>query len=134
MLACARIGAVHSVIFGGFSPDLIAGRVNDCGRKIIITADEGRRGGKTIPLKKNVDEALTKATGRFARVVVKNTGGAVDMKAGRDVWYEDVPNGSVPCSMTHSAYSLHMASCSRHNSLYSVRVQDSWLPSSSEMV
>ena len=63
MLACARIGAVHSVIFGGFSPDSIAGRINDCDSRIVLTADEGRRGGKTIPLKKNVDEALAKAPG-----------------------------------------------------------------------
>src|SRR5271156_503506 len=63
MLACARIGAVHSVIFGGFSPDSIAGRINDCTSTIVLTADEGRRGGKTIALKKNVDEALAKAPG-----------------------------------------------------------------------
>lgn len=89
MLACARIGAVHSVIFGGFSPDSIAGRINDCDSKIVLTADEGRRGGKTIPLKKNVDEALTKTPGVERVIVVKNTGNAVDMKAGRDVWYAD---------------------------------------------
>lgn len=89
MLACARIGAVHSVIFGGFSPDSIAGRINDCDSKIVLTADEGRRGGKTIPLKKNVDEALLKTPGVERVIVVKNTGNAVDMKAGRDVWYAD---------------------------------------------
>ena len=89
MLACARIGAVHSVIFGGFSPDSIAGRVNDCESRIILTADEGRRGGKTIPLKKNVDEALLKAPGVEKVIVVKVTGNAVDMQPGRDVWYED---------------------------------------------
>jgi acetyl-CoA synthetase len=89
MLACARIGAVHSVIFGGFSPDSIAGRINDCDSKIVLTADEGRRGGKTIPLKKNVDEALLKSPGVERVIVVKNTGNAVEMQAGRDVWYAD---------------------------------------------
>ncbi|MBL8597822.1 MAG: acetate--CoA ligase [Devosia sp.] len=89
MLACARIGAVHSVIFGGFSPDSIAGRVNDCDSHIILTADEGRRGGKTIPLKKNVDEALAKAPGVTKVIVTKVTGGNVPMQAGRDVWYAD---------------------------------------------
>jgi acetyl-CoA synthetase len=89
MLACARIGAVHSVIFGGFSPDSIAGRVNDCDSHIILTADEGRRGGKTIPLKKNVDEALAKAPGVTRVIVVRVTGNDVPMLAGRDVWYHD---------------------------------------------
>ncbi len=89
MLACTRIGAVHSVIFGGFSPDSIAGRVNDCDSHIILTADEGRRGGKTIPLKKNVDEALAKAPGVTRVIVTKVTGGDVPMQAGRDVWYAD---------------------------------------------
>ncbi|CAN7406653.1 acetate--CoA ligase [Devosia sp. LjRoot16] len=89
MLACARIGAVHSVIFGGFSPDSIAGRINDCDSRIVLTADEGRRGGKTIPLKKNVDEALLKTPGVERVIVVKNTGNAVAMQAGRDVWYAD---------------------------------------------
>ncbi len=89
MLACARIGAVHSVIFGGFSPDSIAGRVNDCDSRIVLTADEGRRGGKLIPLKKNVDEALAKAPGVTRVIVVKVTGNEVPMQAGRDVWYHD---------------------------------------------
>ncbi len=89
MLACARIGAVHSVIFGGFSPDSIAGRINDCDSRIVLTADEGRRGGKTIPLKKNVDEALLKTPGVERVIVVRNTGNPVEMKAGRDVWYAD---------------------------------------------
>jgi acetyl-CoA synthetase len=83
MLACARIGAVHSVIFGGFSPDSIAGRVADCGSKIILTADEGRRGGKTIGLKKNVDEALTKVSGAEKVIVVKVTGNPVNMVEGQ---------------------------------------------------
>ena len=89
MLACTRIGAVHSVIFGGFSPDSIAGRVNDCGSLVVLTADEGRRGGKTIPLKRNVDEALAKAPGVTRVIVTRVTGSDVPMTAGRDVWYED---------------------------------------------
>jgi len=98
MLACARIGAVHSVIFGGFSPDSIAGRINDCDSKIVLTADEGRRGGKTIPLKKNVDEALLKTPGVERVIVVKNTGNAVEMKPGRDVWYaEEAAKVSADC-------------------------------------
>src|SRR6185437_14903875 len=87
MLACARIGAVHSVIFGGFSAESIAGRINDCDSPIVITADEGRRGGKTIPLKKNVDEALLKAARVKTVIVVKNTGNPIAMQAGRDNWY-----------------------------------------------
>jgi len=99
MLACARIGAVHSVIFGGFSPESIAGRIIDCDSRIVITADEGRRGGKTIPLKKNVDEALAKATIVNRVIVVKNTGNAADMKDGRDVWYHDASAGvSAECA------------------------------------
>ena len=93
MLACTRIGAIHSVIFGGFSPESIAGRVNDCDSKIILTADEGRRGGKLIPLKRNVDEALTKAPGVTKVIVTRVTGNPVEMKAGRDVWYHDVSAG-----------------------------------------
>jgi acetyl-CoA synthetase len=89
MLACTRIGAVHSVIFGGFSPDSIAGRVGDCGSKLIITADEGRRGGKVIALKRNVDEALGKVDGVERVIVVRVTGNAVDMREGRDVWYHE---------------------------------------------
>ncbi|MEO6395976.1 MAG: acetate--CoA ligase, partial [Devosia sp.] len=93
MLACTRIGAVHSVIFGGFSPDSIAGRVNDCSSTIVLTADEGRRGGKTIPLKQNVDEALAKAPGVATVIVVRNTGNSVEMKPGRDLWYHEVVTG-----------------------------------------
>ncbi|HTJ58617.1 MAG TPA: acetate--CoA ligase [Devosiaceae bacterium] len=99
MLACARIGAVHSVIFGGFSPDSIAGRIVDCDSRIVITADEGRRGGKTIPLKKNVDEALQKASIVGKVLVVKNTGNAVNIEAGRDVWYHEAAAGvSAECA------------------------------------
>jgi acetyl-CoA synthetase len=98
MLACTRIGAVHSVVFGGFSPDSLAGRITDCDSKIVITSDEGVRGGKAIPLKKNTDEALAKAPGVTSVVVVRRTGGAVEMKAGRDVWYhEEAAKVSADC-------------------------------------
>ncbi|HEY1707809.1 MAG TPA: acetate--CoA ligase [Rhizomicrobium sp.] len=89
MLACARIGAVHSVVFAGFSPDSLAGRITDCASTIVLTADEGVRGGKPIPLKKNTDDALEKCPDVKTVVVVKRTGGAIAMKAGRDVWYHD---------------------------------------------
>lgn len=89
MLACARIGAVHSVVFAGFSPDSLAQRINDCQSKVIITADEGLRGGKKVPLKANVDAALAKADGVDWVVVVKRTGGAVDMSPSRDLWYHE---------------------------------------------
>ena len=78
MLACARIGAVHSVIFGGFSAESIAGRIDDCDSRIVVTADEGRRGGKTIPLKKNVDEAIAKVGGVDRVLVVRDGGLAFD--------------------------------------------------------
>ncbi|MGY8632803.1 acetate--CoA ligase [Bradyrhizobium sp. 14AA] len=89
MLACARIGAIHSVVFAGFSPDSLAQRINDCQSKIIITADEGLRGGKKVPLKANVDAALTKADGVDWVVVVKRTGGKIDMNPTRDLWYHE---------------------------------------------
>ncbi len=95
MLACARIGAVHSVVFGGFAPNSIADRVADCGSKLIITADEGLRGSKKIPLKANVDAAL-KLPGTHSVetvLVVRHTGGAVDMQAPRDRWFHDVVDG-----------------------------------------
>jgi acetyl-CoA synthetase len=90
MLACARIGAVHSVVFGGFSPDALAGRINDCGSRIVVTADEGRRGGKTVPLKANVDLAAELAPVLDTVIVVQATGGGITMKEGRDHWYRDV--------------------------------------------
>jgi acetyl-CoA synthetase len=90
MLACARIGAIHSVVFGGFSPDSLAGRIQDAKSSIIITADEGVRGGRKIPLKANSDTAADKAGGVTAIVVVRHTGAAVPMKAGRDVYYDDL--------------------------------------------
>jgi acetyl-CoA synthetase len=89
MLACTRIGAVHSVVFGGFSPDSLAGRITDCDSRIVITADEGVRGGKPIPLKKNTDDALVKAGIVTSVIVVRRTGGSIEMKAGRDVWYHE---------------------------------------------
>jgi len=90
MLACARIGAVHSIIFGGFSPDSIAGRINDCQSNFIITADEGLRGGKIIPLKKNVDEALISCPNVKKCLVIKRTGNKVSWVDERDVWYDDI--------------------------------------------
>jgi acetyl-CoA synthetase len=90
ILACARIGAVHSVIFGGFSPDSIAGRLEDCKSTVIVTADEGLRGGRKVPLKANVDAACDKVGGVATVIVVKRTGAAVNMKAGRDVYYDDI--------------------------------------------
>ena len=95
MLACARIGAVHSVVFGGFAPQSIADRVHDCGSKLIITADEGLRGGKTVPLKANVDAALKlPGTNSVETVlVVRHTGGAVDMQMPRDRWFDAVVDG-----------------------------------------
>jgi acetyl-CoA synthetase len=87
MLACTRIGAVHSVVFGGFAPHSVADRINDCGAKLVITADEGRRGGKSVPLKANVDEALKNAPSVRNVIVVKHTGGQVTMSSPRDVWY-----------------------------------------------
>jgi len=90
MLACARIGAVHSVVFGGFSPDSIAGRIEDCKSPIVITADEGVRGGRKIALKENVDAACDKAGGVTSVIVVKRTNAPVKMKAGRDVYYDEI--------------------------------------------
>ena len=89
MLACARIGAVHSVVFGGFSPDSLAGRIEDAKSKIIVTADEGLRGGKPLPLKVNADAAADKAGGVTSIVVVKRTNANITMKAGRDIYYDE---------------------------------------------
>ena len=89
MLACARIGAVHSVVFGGFSPESLANRILDCDSAVVITADEGLRGGKTVPLKMNVDLALTQCPDVRTVLVVKRTGCAVLMHAGRDVWLHE---------------------------------------------
>jgi len=90
MLACARIGAIHSVVFGGFSPDSLANRIQDADCSIVITADEGVRGGRKIPLKKNTDEACAECPTVEKVVVVKRTGGQIDWQNGRDVWYHDI--------------------------------------------
>ena len=98
MLACARIGAIHSVVFGGFSPDSLAGRVQDCDSGLVITADEGLRGGKRVPLKANVDTALEDCPGVKRVLVVRRTGGDVTMKDGRDIWYHDaIAQASADC-------------------------------------
>ena len=90
MLACVRIGAVHSIIFGGFSADSISGRVNDCESEYVITADEGIRGGKTIPLKYTTDEALESCPNVKKCIVVKRTGNYINWDKSRDVWYHDL--------------------------------------------
>ncbi len=92
MLACARIGAIHSIVFGGFSPEALAGRVEDCGAKVVITSDEGLRGGRSVPLKRNADEALSHPGVKSVEkmVVVKHTGKDVAWDDTRDVWYHEV--------------------------------------------
>ncbi len=100
ILACARIGAIHSVVFGGFSPDSLAGRIEDCKSNVVITADEGLRGGRKVPLKANTDAAIAKVGGVDHVIVVKRTGGAVDMEPGRDVWYHEAADqvtAECPC-------------------------------------
>ena len=98
VLACARIGAIHSVIFGGFSPDSIAGRIHDSDSTLIVTADEGIRGGRPVPLKKNADEALKKCPTVEKCIVLRRTGSDVNWEDGRDVWYhEAIANTSTVC-------------------------------------
>jgi len=98
LLACARIGAIHSVVFGGFSPEALAGRITDCDSSVVITADEGRRGGKHVPLKANVDAAAAHTPCLEKVIVVKATGGNVAMQDGRDVWYhEEAAKVSADC-------------------------------------
>ncbi len=89
MLACARIGAIHSVVFGGFSPDSLKDRINDCGSTCVITSDEGLRGGRHVPLKANTDAAVAQCDGVHTVVVVRRTGGAIKWVDGRDVWYDE---------------------------------------------
>jgi acetyl-CoA synthetase len=89
MLACSRLGAIHSVVFGGFSPDSISDRIKDCDSEWVITADEGLRGGKKIPLKLNMDQALQKASGVKKVFVVRHTSGNIGMQSGRDVWMHE---------------------------------------------
>jgi acetyl-CoA synthetase len=96
MLACARIGAVHSVVFGGFSPDSLASRIDDCAPVAVITADEGLRGGKKIPLKRNVDAALAKTKGVRLVLTVRRTGGAIDFQKGRDLWWHEAREDVAP--------------------------------------
>ena len=98
MLACARIGAIHSVVFGGFSPEALAGRIQDCDSSVIITADEGLRGGRKVPLKRNVDTALESCPRCATCVVVRRTGGEIGWTEGRDHWYhEGVAAASPDC-------------------------------------
>ncbi len=94
MLACARIGAVHSVVFGGFSPDSLRDRILDSGCQALITADQGLRGGKSVPIKANADIALNECPNVHTSLVVKRTGGDVDWKEGRDVWYDELMAGA----------------------------------------
>jgi acetyl-CoA synthetase len=96
MLACTRIGAIHSIVFGGFSPDSLANRIQDCDSKLVITADEGLRGGKPVPLKANVDAALANCPSVETVIVVRRTGGAVAMQPGRDLWYEAARDAASP--------------------------------------
>jgi acetyl-CoA synthetase len=96
MLACARIGAVHSVVFGGFSPDSLVGRIRDCRSTVLITADEGCRGGRTIPLKRNADDALRHCPEVRDVIVVRHTGGTIAWVEGRDLWYHEVCAAASP--------------------------------------
>ena len=101
MLSCARIGAIHSVVFGGFSPEALAGRIEDCNSSIIITADEGIRGGKKIPLKSNVDKAISKSSMCKTSIIVKRTGANVNWIEGQDIWYhEEMDQASSECLPT----------------------------------
>ncbi len=98
MLACARIGAIHSIVFGGFSPDSLADRIQDCDARIVITSDEGLRGGRKVPLKANTDEALDKCPEVDRVIVVRHTGGDVNMVAGRDLyWHELMKDAPAEC-------------------------------------
>jgi acetyl-CoA synthetase len=101
MLACARIGAIHSVVFGGFSPEALHGRIEDCASRFVVTADGGKRGGKLVPLKANVDSALDRGAAVDAVIVVRHLGNEIAMQAGRDHWYGEIgapPSGDCPCA------------------------------------
>ena len=105
MLACARIGAIHSVVFGGFSPDSLAGRIEDCKSNVVITADEGLRGGRKVPLKANVDAAIAKVGGVDHVIVVRRTGAKVEMDPVRDVYYHEaakVVTSECPCEQMNA--------------------------------
>ena len=115
MLACARIGAVHSVVFGGFSPEALKDRILDSDCRVVITADEGCRGGKTVPLKANVDKALLNCPDVHTCLVVERTGGSVEWTSHRDIWYRDVNSSGVGglCARNDgrrgsALYSLHL--------------------------
>ena len=98
MLACTRIGAIHSVVFGGFSPEALKDRILDSDCKLVITADEGIRGGRTVPLKENVDIALSKCPNVHTAIVIQRTGEDVAWNENRDVWYQDaMKNASIDC-------------------------------------
>ena len=99
MLACARIGAIHSVVFGGFSPDSLAGRIRDCRSTVLITADEGRRGGRAVPLKRNADDALRHCPEVREVIVIRHTGSAIDWTEGRDAWYHEARAAASPVSV-----------------------------------
>ncbi|HEY6868642.1 MAG TPA: AMP-binding protein, partial [Novosphingobium sp.] len=90
MLACARIGAIHSIVFGGFSPDALAGRIQDCDSRVVITADAGMRGGKQVPLKANVDAALAQCPGVEAVLVIRHVGNDAGFVSGRDHWWHEL--------------------------------------------
>jgi acetyl-CoA synthetase len=96
MLACARIGAVHSVVFGGFSPDSLAGRIEDCRSTVLITADEGLRGSRKVPLKRNADTACDQCPDVSTVIVVRRTGGDIDWVEGRDIWYHEACAAASP--------------------------------------
>jgi acetyl-CoA synthetase len=100
MLACTRIGAIHSIVFGGFSPDSLAGRIEDCKSSVVLTTDEGLRGGRPVPLKANTDAAIDKVGGVSSVIVVRHTGAKVAMKAGRDIYYDEAAksvSADCPC-------------------------------------
>ncbi len=104
MLACARIGAVHSVVFGGFSPDALKDRILDCDCRLVITADEGVRGGKTVPLKTNADKAIDQCPNVHTCIVVKRTGGEINWEDRRDIWYHQaIEQQSAECEPTPMA-------------------------------